>query len=114
MDSVVTTMPSVAWVAHDATSFGLPSTDTRQIRQLPTVGSFGYQHNVGTSTFSERAASRMVAPSGAETTTPSIVSFGIQPRGLAASAAAQSIMTGGAVRRPVTWCPNPPATRWLV
>jgi hypothetical protein len=72
-------MPSVAFVAQAATSFGFPSTDTRQIRQFPTVGSFGYQHNVGTSTFSERAASSMVAPSGAVTAVPSIVSFGILP-----------------------------------
>src|SRR5688572_14393912 len=73
-------MPSAACAAQAATSFGFPSTDTRQIRQFPTVGSFGYQHSVGTSTLSERAASRMVAPSGAVTATPSIVSFGIQPR----------------------------------
>ena len=59
-DSVVTTIPSAACVAQDATNFGFPSTDTRQIRQLPTTGSLGYQHSVGTSMSAARAASRIV------------------------------------------------------
>jgi hypothetical protein len=70
-------MPSAACVAHAATSLGFPSTDTRQIRQFPTFGSFGYQQRVGTSTFRERAASRIVAPSATDTATPSIVRFGM-------------------------------------
>src|SRR5688572_5948003 len=77
LDSVRTRMPSAAEVAHDATSFGEPSTFTRQIRQLPTTGSFGYQHSVGTSIASARAASRMVDPSGTETVRPSMVSVGM-------------------------------------
>src|SRR5918993_792090 len=76
-DSVCTRMPSEAAVAHEATSFDWPSTCTRQIRQLPTTGSFGYQHKVGTSIASARAASRMVDPSGTETVRPSMVSVGM-------------------------------------
>src|SRR6187402_1299530 len=71
-------MPSAAAVAHAATSFGAPSTCTRQIRQLPTTGSFGYQHNVGTSIAIDRAASRMVDPAGTVTERPSIVSVGMK------------------------------------
>ncbi len=71
-------MPSAAAVAHAATNFGAPSTCTRQIRQLPTTGSFGYQHNVGTSIASARAASRIVDPAGTVTERPSIVSVGIK------------------------------------
>src|SRR5678816_970229 len=70
-------MPSAAAVAHAATSFGAPSTCTRQILQLPTTGSFGYQHNVGTSIASARAASRMVDPAGTVMERPSIVSVGM-------------------------------------
>src|SRR6476661_2292238 len=71
-------MPSAAAVAHDATSFGAPSTCTRQIRQFPTTGNFGYQHSVGTSIAIARAASRMVDPSGTVTERPSIVSVGMK------------------------------------
>src|SRR3982750_552416 len=71
-------MPSAAAVGHDATSFGGPSTRTRQIRQFPTTGSFGYQHSVGTSIAIARAASRMVDPSGTVTERPSIVSVGMK------------------------------------
>src|SRR6476619_644144 len=71
-------IPSAAAVAHAGTSFGAPSTCTRQIRQLPTTGSFGYQQSVGTSIASERAASRIVDPAGTETVRPSIVSVGMK------------------------------------
>jgi hypothetical protein len=40
--------------------------------------SFGYQHNVGTSIESARAASRIVDPAGTVTERPSIVSVGIK------------------------------------
>ena len=73
-----TRIPSAAAVAHEATSFGAPSTCTRQIRQLPTTGSFGYQHSVGTSIASARAASSMVDPAGTVTDRPSIVSVGMK------------------------------------
>src|SRR5450432_616746 len=76
-DSVVTFCPSAACVAHDATSLGVPSTETRQMRQFPTIGSFGYQHSVGTATPIDRAASRIVVPSGTVTSRPSIVSVGM-------------------------------------
>src|SRR3569623_829423 len=76
-DSVVTFCPSAASVAHDATSLGVPSTDTRQMRQLPTMGSFGYQQSVGTARPIARVASRIVVPSGTVTSRPSIVSVGI-------------------------------------
>ena len=70
-------IPSAAAVAHEATSLGDPSTCTRQIRQLPTTGNFGYQHSVGTSIAIARAASRMVDPSGTVMERPSIVSVGM-------------------------------------
>ena len=60
-----------------AAAFRCPSTETRQMRQLPTVGSFGYQQSVGTSTPCARAASRMVSPSAIGTGCPLIVSEGI-------------------------------------
>src|SRR6185436_3371357 len=68
-----TTMPSAAWAAHAAWSLGFPATLTRQMRQDPTVGSLGNQHNVGTSAPDPRAASRMVDPSGTVTVRPSMV-----------------------------------------
>src|SRR4051794_39530886 len=70
-------MPSAAAVAHEAMSFGDPSTCTRQIRQFPTTGNFGYQQSVGTSIAIARAASRMVDPSGTVMERPSIVSVGM-------------------------------------
>ncbi len=75
--SVWTTMPSAAGVAQAGSSFPWPSTETRQMRQLPTVGSFGYQQRVGISTPCARAASRMVSPSAIGTDCPLIVSEGI-------------------------------------
>src|SRR5688572_16547820 len=77
-DSVVTTMPSSAIAAQAAVSFGAPATETRQIRQLPTIGSFGYQHSVGTSIPRARAASRIVAPAATVTERPLMVSVGIE------------------------------------
>jgi len=76
-DCVVTTIPSATLVAHAGMSFAWPSTETRQIRQLPTVESFGYQHKVGISMPAPRAASRMVCPSSALSVRPSIFSAGI-------------------------------------
>src|SRR2546427_13131513 len=54
-------MPSATLVAHAGSSFAWPSTDTRQMRQLPTMGSLGYQHSVGMSIPAARGASRIVA-----------------------------------------------------
>src|SRR5688500_5449704 len=77
VDVVETRIPSAASVAHAAVSFGAPSTDTRQMRQLPTTGSSGYQHSVGISMPAERAASSIVAPAAAAIAFPSIVSVSI-------------------------------------
>src|SRR5690348_13657651 len=76
-DSVVTTMPSSAFAAQAGMSFGFPATETRQMRQFPTMGSLGYQQRVGTSTPVARAASRIVEPSGTDTCCPLIVSVGM-------------------------------------
>src|SRR5207245_2177319 len=60
-DSVWTTIPPATLVAQAGSSLACPSTDTRQIRQLPTIGSFGYQQSVAMSaTPPARAASRIV------------------------------------------------------
>src|SRR5512137_222446 len=67
-------MPSCSRVAHAGTSFGVFWTPTRQRRQEPTTGSFGYQQSVGTSISAARAASRIVAPVSTVTVRPSIVS----------------------------------------
>src|SRR2546430_3724102 len=45
-DSVCTTIPSAPLVAQAGTSFACPSTETRQMRQLPTLGRLGYQQRV--------------------------------------------------------------------
>src|ERR1041385_318345 len=55
-------MPSAAGVPQAGMSLGIPSTETRQMRQLATLGSFGYQQRVGMSIPRARAASRIVAP----------------------------------------------------
>src|SRR6266571_2316407 len=67
-------MPSATLVAHAGSSLGWPSTDTRQMRQLPTIGRVGYQQSVGISMPAARAASRIVLPSSALSLRPSIVS----------------------------------------
>ena len=72
-------MPSATLVAQAGSSFAWPSTDTRQIRQLPTVGSLGYQHSVGMSTMpAARAASRIVCSASAVTLRPLTVSVGMK------------------------------------
>src|SRR6187401_2369400 len=47
------------------------------MRQLATMGSFGYQHSVGISMPAVRAASRMVAPGVKSTRVPLMVNAGI-------------------------------------
>ena len=74
---MVTSIPSDTGVAHAGRSFSLPATDTRQIRQFPTVGSLGYQHSVGICTPAARAASRMVLSWSTAKRLPSIVTFGM-------------------------------------
>ena len=76
-ERVVTRIPSVIFVAQAGRSLGEPSTETTQIRQLPAIGSLGYQHSVGISIPAARAASRIVAPSGASIERPSSCSLGI-------------------------------------
>ena len=51
------------------------------MRQLPTFGSFGYQHRVGTSMPIARAASRIVAPSRTVTSLPLTVRVGMPSSG---------------------------------
>src|SRR5690606_30912602 len=75
-------MPSTAAVAQDGTSFPWPATDTRQTRQLPTLGSFGYQQSVGTSILAPRATSRIVAPGSKERDWPLIESVGMPVTGV--------------------------------
>src|SRR5690348_7087797 len=70
-------MPSAAAVAQAGRSFGWPVTETRQMRQLPTVGSFGYQQSVGTSIPAARAASRIVAPGSKGIARPFTLRVGI-------------------------------------
>ena len=45
---VLTTMPSVTVVVHDASGLGWPSTSTRHWRQAPTGSSSGWSQNRGT------------------------------------------------------------------
>ena len=66
-------MPSATFVAHAGISLACPSTETRQMRQLPTIGSVGYQQSVGISMPDARAASRIVLPSSVLSLRPSIV-----------------------------------------
>src|SRR6266852_410344 len=76
-DWVVTTMPSATLVAHAGISFAWPSTETRQMRQLPTIGRVGYQQRVGISMPAFRAASRIVWPSDALRERPSTLRLGM-------------------------------------
>ena len=64
---------SADFVAHAGISLACPSPETRQMRQLPTIGSVGYQQSVGISMPDARAASRIVWPSSALSLRPSIV-----------------------------------------
>ncbi len=59
---------------------GCPATLTRQIRQLATLGSLGYQQRVGISTPAVRAASRIVAPGSKATGAPFKVKVGMAIR----------------------------------
>ena len=70
-------MPSATFVAHAGSNLGCPSTDTRQMRQLPTMGSLGYQHSVGISMPAARAASRIVASAFAVRVRPLMARVGI-------------------------------------
>src|SRR5262249_25592227 len=76
-DSLSTTIPSVAGVPQEGTSFGCPWTETRQIRQLATLVSLGYQQRAGISTPAARAALRIVAPGSKGIVLPFRVKLGI-------------------------------------
>src|SRR3954451_93347 len=73
-------MPSAAGVAHAGSSLFCPFTDTRQIRQFPTIGSLGYQQSVGISTPAVLPASRIVSPGWKETVLPLRVRVGMRIR----------------------------------
>ena len=64
-------------MAQAGSSLFWPWTETRQIRQLPTMGSLGYQQSVGMSIPTVRAASRMVAPGSKGMDLPLTVRVGI-------------------------------------
>src|SRR2546428_11441501 len=69
-------MPSATLVAQAGISLPWPSTETRQMRQLPTIGSLGYQQRAGISIAAFRGASRMGCPSFAVNARPSIFTVG--------------------------------------
>src|SRR6266704_4115636 len=79
-DSVVTFMPSATLVAQAGSNLGCPSTETRQMRQLQTIGSLGYQQRVGLSIPTDRAASRRVASAPVVIARPSIVMVGMREK----------------------------------
>src|SRR5437899_4933875 len=70
-------MLSAVFVAHAGMRLAWTSTETRQMRQLPTMGSLGYQQRVGISMPAVRAASRIVWSGVAVMDRPSIRSCGI-------------------------------------
>src|SRR5262249_11268289 len=73
---VWTTMPSAATVEHEIASFGIFSTSTRHIRQLPAIVRPGCQQYRGTNTPAFSAARITVVPASTSTSRPSMVSLG--------------------------------------
>ena len=70
---VLTTMPSVQGVVHDAGTPLVPSTSTRHIRQEPNAARESVAHSLGIGTPASVAARSTDVPSGTCTSRPSIV-----------------------------------------
>src|SRR5262245_8036615 len=70
---VLTTIPSVTVVVHDASGLRCPSTSTRHCRQAPTGSSSGWSQKRGISIPSSSAARITRVPFGTAMSTPSIV-----------------------------------------
>ena len=78
---VLTTMPSLQGVVHDAGVPLAPSTSTRHSRHEPKALSESVAHSLGISMPTSAAARSTDVPAGTSTSRPSIVTCAVSPAG---------------------------------